>query len=441
MCHYRFPILTLALRVHYNLVRLGKENQRSIHQFHFNHSCSQLIDFGLRKLIRSTTLIVGGGIVGSAIAYFLSTLPDFDGEIFVVERDFSYEDCSTTRSVGSIRQQFSTKENIQISQFGFEFLENIDHYLHWDDQEPDIGLVHSSYLILASQVGLEALRFSHELQLSLGADVYLLDAAALRKKYPWLNTEGLAAAGRGLSKEGWFDPYSLLVALKRTAITLGVTYFQDEAVAIHCSKNRVMSVELRELGMTICDHFVNAAGPFAGKLASLAGIHLPVTPKRRNVFVFESPAKIDSMPLVVDPSGFYVRPEGNYFITGYSPGPDEHDPDDESLEVDHELFEDKIWPNLANRIPQFERLRVRSAWAGHYDYNSFDQNGIVGSHPEIENYYFANGFSGHGLQQAPAVGLAIAELIAYGEYEVLNLENLGYERILENRKFREKVII
>ncbi len=392
-------------------------------------------------MFRSTTLIAGGGIIGSAIAYFLSALPGFDGEVIVVERDFSYEDCSTTRSVGSIRQQFSTKENIQISQFGFKFLENVHRYLHWGNRDPDIGLVHSSYLLLSSPAGLEDLRYSNELQSSLGAEVDLLDVYSLNKKFPWLSTEGLAAAGQGLSKEGWFDAYSLLVALKRTAITLGVTYLPDEVVATHCTKNRVMSVELRDLGLTICDNFVNAAGPYAGKLAGQAGVHLPVSPKRRNVFVFESPAEIDNMPLVVDPSGFYVRPEGDYFITGYSPAPDEYDPDDDSLEVDHELFENKIWPRLANRIPQFEKLRVRSAWAGHYDYNSFDQNGIVGRHPDIQNYYFANGFSGHGLQQAPAVGLAIAELILYGKYYSLNLENLGYERILENRKYSEKVII
>ncbi len=389
----------------------------------------------------SVTLVVGGGIIGTAVAYFLRTLSTYDGKIYVIEKDFSYSRCSTTRSVGSIRQQFSTKENILISQVGFEFLENIGHHLQIVDRVPDIGLVHSAYLVLASPNGFTNLQNNHSLQLSLDAEVDLLDADSLAKEFPWLNTDGIAAAGLGKKNEGWFDPYSLLIELQRSATALGVTFIQDEVVAAQCVRNRVISVKTKNARQVTCDHFVNAAGPFAGDLAKQAGLFLPVTPKRRNVFVIENPAKFENMPLVIDPSGFYIRPEGDYFLVGWSPGLNEDDPDDYSLAVDHELFEEVIWPKLFHRIPLFEELRVRNSWAGHYDYNSFDQNGIIGRHPTVSNYYFANGFSGHGLQQAPAVGMAIAELIAYGEYRSLDLGKLGYERIQENREYREKVII
>jgi glycine/D-amino acid oxidase-like deaminating enzyme len=187
---------------------------------------------------------------------------------------------------------------------------------------------------------------------------------------------------------------------------------------------------------------VNAAGPNAGKVAAMAGLVLPVEPRKRSVFVFEARDRFDDMPLLVDPSGVYVRPEGAMYITGGAePEDGEAAADPADFEPDWTLFEEVIWPTLATRIPAFEAIKPGRAWAGHYDFNTLDQNAVVGPHPEVGNFIFANGFSGHGLQQAPAVGKALAELIVHGRYRSIDCSAFGYSRVAEGRAFRELNVI
>jgi glycine/D-amino acid oxidase-like deaminating enzyme len=202
----------------------------------------------------------------------------------------------------------------------------------------------------------------------------------------------------------------------------------------------VSAVRLADGTELACDAVVNAAGPWAAHVAAMAGIDLPVRARARSVFVLACPEPLPGCPLLIDPSGFWCRPEGQHFITGAPPRPGE-DADEAPLEPDHSLFEEVIWPALAARVPAFERLRVIGAWAGYYEMNIFDQNGIVGLHPEIANLYFANGFSGHGIQQSPAVGRGIAELIAHGRYVSLDLSPLGFERLVAGRPLIERNVI
>jgi len=379
-------------------------------------------------------VVLGGGAVGSAVAYFL-TLQRPGCPVVVIERDFSYRCASSALSASSIRQQFSAAINIALSRFGMEFLRS---------ECPEIDLVERGYLYLATQTGEGVMRANHLIQRAEGADVRLFSPDELRERFPWLDTNGIALGSLGLSGEGWFDGYSLLQALRKKAVAQGAIYRNDEAVGFemlsHEDVRHVSSVRLAGGEQVRCSAVVNAAGAWARPIAQWAGIDLPVHGRCRSVFHFTCPTPVEQCPLIIDPSGIWVRPEGAGFIAGFSPS-DGNDPDDAPLDVDHAAFEGHVWPVLAERIPAFEALRLKSAWAGYYEMNVFDQNAIVGLHPACDNLYFANGFSGHGLQQSPGVGRALAELILTGRWQSLNLDALGFRRILRGEPLVERNII
>ena len=385
-------------------------------------------------------VIVGGAVVGSAAAFFLRSQANFKGSVLVVERDFSYEKCATTRSVASIRQQFSTPENIRMSQFGSHFVRNITDYLTVDDEPPAVGFHEGGYLFLATRAGRAVLESNHRVQRGLGVDVVLLQSGQLRERFAWLATDDLSAGSLGLSGEGWLDAYSLLQAFRRKAVALGAEYRQAQVVQMQRSGRAITSVTLSDGSSVRCGIVINAAGTGAPQLARSAGIDLPVQSRKRCVFFFTTPAQIDDCPLVIDPSGAYFRPEGRGFVCGISP-PGEQDPECFDFEVQHTLFDTVLWPALAARVPGFEAARVHNAWAGHYDVNTFDHNAILGAHPDIDNLLFANGFSGHGLQHAAAVGRALSELVTYGAYRSLDLSALGWSRVLERRPLREVNVV
>jgi sarcosine oxidase len=392
-------------------------------------------------LASADVIIVGGGVIGSAIAYFLKASADFRGSVLVVEKDPTYERASTSRSAGGIRQQFSTPENIAMSVFGAQFVKSIGRHLEVDGERPQIPFVEQGYLFLATAAGMPILTQNHEAQRAAGADVVLLDRAGLKQRFPWLNAEDIAGGSFGLKNEGWIDPYSLLQAFRRKARALGATYAKDEVVGIERSGARVVAVTLKEGGRVACGAVVNAAGAHAPEIAAMAGLELPVRPRKRFVYVFDCREPgLSGAPLTIDPTGVYFRPEGASFICGVSP-PEERDPDCLDLEVEYELFEEVVWPTIAHRVPAFESIKLQRAWAGLYDYNTLDQNAILGPHPKLSNFHAANGFSGHGLQQSPAVGRAIAELIAYGAFRSLDLRRFSYERVIAGRPLRELNVV
>lgn len=384
-------------------------------------------------------IIAGGGVIGSSIAYFLAAEPGFDGRVLVIERAPGYHQASTSLSVGGVRHQFSTEQNIAMSLYATEFLHTISTHLAVDDWVPNVSFRENGYLFLASEAGQLVLQDNHATQTRLGADIEWLNPGALASRFPGLNTHDIVAGTYGLSGEGWLDPHGLLQAFKRKARSLGVTYIEDEVVAVEADDKRVTAVRCVKSGRHACGTLVNAAGTGAARLAAAAGIHdLPVHSRKRCVFLFEADGAGSDWPLTVDPSGVYFRPEGNQFLCGVGPEPD---PDCDDFIVDDSVFEEVIWPTLANRIPAFEALRPGACWAGHYAYNTLDQNAILGPHPEMGNFYFANGFSGHGLQQSPAVGRYLSEQVAFGEPRSLDLSALGYERIRAGRAVREHNVV
>lgn len=383
-------------------------------------------------------LIVGGAIVGSSVAYFLRE-EGFAGSIALVERDPQFAHAATTLSCASIRQQFSIPENIRLSQFTLRLFRELKQRFGAD---ADIAFREKGYLILAGEKGLPVLRANHAVQVAEGADIVLEDAGALRRRFSWLATGGIAAGAYGRSGEGWFDAHALLALLRRSLRPRDIDLVHAEVTAIAPLAAGGFRVTLAD-GPTIeAGMLVNAAGPNAGRVAAMAGFGLPVEPRKRSVFVFEARERFEDMPLLVDPSGIYVRPEGSVYIAGgaeQEEGEAAADPDD--FEPDWPLFEDAIWPVLAERIPAFEAIRPGRAWAGHYDYNVLDQNAVIGPHPERGDFLFCNGFSGHGLQQAPAAGKALAEWIVHGAWRTVDCSAFGYPRIAEKRPFRELNVI
>ena len=384
-------------------------------------------------------VIVGGGVVGSAAAYYLRK-QGFKGSVALVEKDTSWQFGCTARSVGGLRQQFSTAENIALSTFGINLVKTLQQEFGPD---ADVGFKEQGYLICASSEGLSVLQENHALQIAHGANNVLLDAEGLRERFPWLVTEGIAAACFGLSNEGWVDPYMLAALFRKAALAQGVDLIQGEVTTVTCAQDRITSVTLASGAEIACGTLVNAAGAGAGKLAAMAGIDLPVGPRKRYVYVIDCPAATEALrkaPLTVLPGGVYFRPEGRNFLSGLSPEENE-EPADLDWEVDHAWFEDRIWPALAERVPLFEAIKVISAWVGHYDYNALDQNAVIGPHPQVANFLFANGFSGHGLQQGPAAGNAIAEFVVHGAFQTIDLARFGYARIARNEPLFEKNVI
>ncbi len=376
-------------------------------------------------------VIVGGGIIGSAIAHFLTRDEAFAGTVAVIETDPTYEFATTPRSVASIRQQFTTEVNVRISQFGIQFFRAARETFGPD---ADIGLKEPGYLLLADDASAAAHRERVTWQRGVDADVAWLAPSELGERFPWLADDETAGGSLGLSGEGWIDPHSLLHLFIASGKAGGVDYITGEVVGMNTTAGNVDAVTLADGRRLASGTVVNAAGKYADGVARMAGADIPVEPRKRCVFAFDCRDK-DAMaetPLVITANGVAFRREGPGFITCVSP-PEDRDPVTLDFEVEHWQFEDIIWPELARLVPAFEAIKVTSFWACHYAFNTFDQNAILGPHPAASNLLLANGFSGHGLQQAPAVGRGIAEWITYGEYRSLDLTDLGYDRITQNR--------
>ncbi len=394
-------------------------------------------------------VIVGGAAVGSAIAYFLTLDTVFDGSVLVVERDPSYARAATSLSFASIRNQFSNPVNVRISQFGTDFILNFAETMRIGEERPDLHFHEGGYLFLArTDDQVQTLRENHEVQRACGADVVLWHRDELAEAFPHLNVDDIALASYGRSGEGWFDNTGLMHGFRAKARDQGADFVADEVVAIGRDGDKVVSVRLKSGAVVKAGTVVNASGPRAALTARMAGLDIPVEPRKRTVFVFdcarspEGSARVNHgrLPLMIDPGGVFCRPEGRYFLAGCPPV---EDPavDWDDFEPRHEEFEDIVWPALAARSPDFEAIKVVNQWAGHYDFNTLDHNLVVGRHPQVANFIFANGFSGHGLQQAPATGRGVAELIVHGEYRTLDLGELGFERVMANRPFLEKAVI
>lgn len=397
-------------------------------------------------------VICGGAAIGSSVAYHLAADPGFKGRVVVIEKDPTYRYAASALSAASIRQQYSSAVNIRISLHGIDFLRNIGTRLAVDGEVPSVDLHEGGYLYLAGEDSASVLAANQQLQANEGADIALYAAEMLRSKFSWLNTSDIACGTFGLSGEGWFDGWAVLQAFRKKARSLGVEYRQGEVARYVVEGGKVAAVELADGGRIACGAVVNASGTHGARLAATAGVEIPVRSMKRYVFSFTCKGAVDNCPLLIDTTGAWCRPEGKrtaegqLFIGSCSPLSDDEDREwietDPGVEdVDWSFFEDTVWPALAHRIPAFEEIRPGRAWAGPYDMNLLDHNAIVGPAVGVPNLHLANGFSGHGLQQAPAVGRGIAEHILHGGYRSLDFSDLGHERIVADRPLREANVI
>jgi glycine/D-amino acid oxidase-like deaminating enzyme len=390
-------------------------------------------------------IIVGGAIMGSSAAWFLSGDKDFDGTVLVVEKDPSYEFSSTMHTNSCMRQQFSSPLNVKISQFAADFVKNLPRYMGNDSRVPSLAIQSFGYMYLADNADFaDVLRQNQVIQNAAGAATQLMTAEQIKAAYPFYNVDDIVLGSINTVDEGFWDATAVFDWWRKSARERGVEYVQNEVVAMtrNAAGTRVESVTLKSGEVIACGKVLNASGPRAVETAKMIGVTIPVEPRKRYSWVFSAEKPLDrDLPLTIDPSGVHVRENGGG--TYQAGGHTEIDPaaDYDDFHMDHSLWESHIWPILATRIPQFEAIKVQSEWTGHYAYNTLDQNAIVGPHTEVENFFFLNGFSGHGLQQSPAMGRGTAELMVHGAYRTLDLSPFHFDRIALNRPILEKAII
>ena len=383
-------------------------------------------------------LIIGGGVMGSSIAYHLAN-DGFDGRIGVFEKDPTYERSSTVLSVGGIRRQFSTEVNVRIGQYSLSFYKEFGERMEVAGERQEIDFKPRGYLFLGNEKNWPILVKHQAFQKSLGVETRLLDVKETLQIIPDLNMEDLVGSSFSAG-DGYMDPHSGLQGFVRKARSLGVEYIHQEVVEILRKGDRLEGVKTKDGTVYYSSSIVNNEGPFAGEVGKMAGIEIPVVPVRRMVYLVKPPRLFEyDLPLVIDTSGVYFLHEtGKQILTGKSR---KEEPPGFNYIWDRNYFQEAIWPSLAFRIPLFDELKVISGWAGLYEINQWDSNGIIGEHPKVRGFYMAVGFSGHGFQQAPAVGKALSERIRLRRYETVDVSPLGYERILEGKKVLEEEVI
>ena len=382
-------------------------------------------------------VIVGGGIMGSATAYYL-VHNDPRIKVAVVEKDPSYERASTTLSMANIRIQFSLKENVQISQYAFETLERFEEEMMVDEDKPYIAFHREGNLFLVDREGRGAAEKGLEVQQSLRCPIEWWAPREIKEHYPLYDVSAYEGGTFG-PKDGHLDAYAVLMGYKAKARSLGAHFIKDEVTGVLVEGKAVAGVRLASGAALSSGVVVNCAGPWASEVAKTAGVEIPVVPVKRQIFALDTKVKPEGpLPLTFLPSGLYFRTEtGNLILLGKSL---DDDPVGFNFTWDDKRFTELLWPELAEFVPAFDTLKIVRGWAGLYAVNTLDSNAILGEWPELKGFYLANGFSGHGLQQGPAVGRYISELIT-GTKPELDLSIFSPLRILENKPLSEGGIV
>lgn len=271
-------------------------------------------------------IIIGGAIYGSSVAWFLTDMPDFDGSILVVERDPSYENSATAHTNSCIRQQFSNPLNVQISQFGASFIKGFRGYMGDDPRVPELSIQSYGYMYLAdTDAFAETLRASHAVQNAAGAATQLMTPSQIKAAYPFYAVDDIKLGSINLVDEGYWDGGTVFEWWRRSARERGVEYIAGEVTDLTVAGGRVQSVTLASGDTVACGQVVNATGPRGAKTAKMAGIEIPIEPRKRFTWIFSAETPLDrDLPLTIDPSGVHFRQDGpkTYLAGGHA----HHDP-------------------------------------------------------------------------------------------------------------------
>lgn len=380
-------------------------------------------------------VIVGGGLYGACTAWhLLDRAPDL--RVCIVEADPGYAHAASARSNAGVRVQFSQAESIHMSRYGHAFYAAFAERMSVGGEPASLDLYRRGYLLMATTPGQEAdLRANLELQLGLDCEVEAHDRDSLARRFPALRTDDVRLAVHS-PQDMWIDPVGAVNGLMRKVRALGAELVRARVKGFVREGARVTGAVTEDGAAIAGEWIVNATGAWAPALCAGLGIRLPVVPLPIMVFYFETRAPVDGFGVTIDVGRVSFRPEGRGFISVNRrmerAGSFHWDPDPQ-------VFEAENWPRLAHRVPAFEAVKVRSAYGCHYAHNHFDGNLLLGAWPGgPENFLFATGASGHGLQHAPAAGRALAEQILFGRHVSLDLGRFGPRRVVENRPDPER---
>jgi sarcosine oxidase subunit beta len=379
-------------------------------------------------------VIIGGGIVGSSIAYHLAAAGCSD--VLVIERETAQGKGSTGKSMGGVRAQFSTPVNIKMSLYSIPFYASFEERLgHPSGYRPQ------GYLFCATNdKHLAYLRSNYEKQLALGLkDVRLISGDEIRGMFPQLRGDDIVG-GSFCSSDGFVDPYSAMIGMMTWAADHGAKLWKNPVVTgIQRDSHGIGGVETTK-GTVATRKVVDAAGAWAAGIAKMVGVDLPVEPLRRMLVPTEPFDQFPhSAPMIIDMSnGFHFRPEGLGFLLAWN------DPEETpGYKTDFDpAFIEKILTRAADRVPVFENLAVnpKRAWAGLYEMTP-DHHPILGEAPGVPGFFLANGFSGHGVMHAPATGKILADLIITGKTGLIDASLLDLARFAEGRMIHETAVL
>jgi len=386
--------------------------------------------------IRADIAIIGGGIIGSSVAYFLMR-EDPSLSVAVIEPDATYAFASALRASGGCRVQFTCPENIAMSLYSIDFIRNFEQTMASKGRPAPVDWVEGGYLFIVPPESMKNLELNARLQQEHGCVVDLLSPAGLKEKFPSMHVDDLGG-GVHTPRDGWCDPNGLLWGFRRKAVELGVTYVPSRVVGADIDTNAVRALKLSSGERVEATSFINAAGAWSGEVARLFEMHLPVSPMRRFEHYFTAGSPLESLPYVKDTARLAFRSEGKGFSGGLVDGSEQRG---FNFDVDHDYFERVVWPAVAHRFPAFEAAKCHRTWSGLYEQHELDGNPVIGAWAQRPNLFTVAGFSGHGMMHAPAAGRGIAELVVHGEYKTIDLTRLGYERVETNAPYGEKGIL